>query len=389
MIRKFYDAAVAEPKYKIGETMESEKFFSQDVNDVESEEKEEVKDEKVDAKVEDKKDEKVEDKKDEKVEYKKEESKTDDNKVEVKEPDWKEIVGKQTRKDVLSLFDIDEETAELAKELKGDDFIKKAVTYRKTHGNLTPFIDAATKDYAKFSHEQLIMDDLKQQYSALSPDKKEKLAKSDFNARFVYKDDPSLSLTENEEMAELMAIKLEAEGEKIRAAKVAGQKEFLDNVKLDEKAKPEVAIEKAVAEHNKRIADEDAKFKTMVEADPAKAKLFTSKQLVYGKGDSSFNHTVNPDLILEQTFNVKKFDDQFWHEGKFLFENFAKVAAYAQDVDGTEEKLINHGRSLSTKQLDEELENAKEEKDDKKEVKKKSLAKTFATEGVPMNGADL
>lgn len=389
MIRKFYDPAGAEPKYKIGETMESEKFFSQPVNDVEDEEVED-KEDKTETKVEGKKEEKVEDKTEVKTEEKKEEVKVEEKKTEVKELDFKEILSKQDRKEVLKLLNIDEDALALGTELKGDEFIYKAINYRKANGNLTPFIEAATKDYAKFSHEQLIMDDLKQQYSALSPDKKEKLAKSDFNARFVYKDDPTLSETENAEMAELMAIKLEAEGEKIRAAKVASQKEYLDSVKPVEKTNTDEATKKAVEDYQKKAAEDAGKFKTMVESDPAKSKLFSTKQLIYGKGDSSFNNSVNPDLIMEHVFDVNKFDDMFWDGGKFLFEKFAKVAAYAQDIDGTEEKLINHGRSLSTKQISEkELDNAKEEKDDKKEMKKKSLAKTFATEGVQMNGADL
>lgn len=382
MIRKFYDAGAAEPKYKIGESLESEKFFAQDVNDVENDEVEKKEEEKVEAK--------VEDKKEEKVEVKEEEKKAEEVKVEVKEPDWKEIISKQNRKEVLSHLNIDEESVALSNELKADEFIKKLITYRKANGNLTPFIEAATKDWTKHSHEQLIMDDLKKQYSSLSSDKSEKLAKSDFNARFVYKDDPTLSDTENAEMAELMAIKLEAEGEKVRSARVASQKEFLDSVKPVEKENFDEATKKAIEEHQKKIAEDAGKFKSMVETDPEAVKLLSSKKLVLGKGDSTFNHSVNPELIIAQTLDVNKFDDQFWDNGKFNFQKFSKVAAYAQNIEAFEEALINHGRSLNTKKLsEEELDNAKVEKDDKKEVKKKSLAKTFATEGVPMNGIDL
>ena len=386
-IRKFYDADVAEPRFKIGEQLDSKEFFSQEVNDVEG------KEDKVDEKSEEKKEvknDKIEDKKtDEKVEDKKEDAKIGDKKVEVVAPDWKELLKKADRKEALKLLEVDEDALTLGSELKADEFVNKLISYRKQHGNVNPFIEAATKDWTKFSHEQLIMDDLKKQYSTLSADKAEKLAKSDFNSRFIYKDDPNLPEAENEELAELTAIKLEAEGEKIRAAGVANQKEYLDSVKAVEKTNTNDETAKAIADYQKKTADDVVKFKSMVESDPEKAKLVSTKKLVLGKGDSSFNHSANPELIIEQTLDVNKFDDQFWHKGKFNFLKFAKVAAYAQDPDGFEEALINHGRSLSTKKVSEELENAKEEKTDKKSEKKKSLAKTFAEEGVAMKAEDL
>lgn len=387
LLRKFYDSGVAEPKFKIGENLDSKDFFDTVTDEETVDGKAEDKSE---EKADDKKEDKVEDKKEEKVEEKKEESKPDEKKVEVKEPDWKEIVSKQNKKDVLSLFDIDEDALNLANDIKGDDFLKKAVTYRKNNGNLTPFIEAATKDWTTYSHQQLIMDDLQKQYSALSPEKREKLAKSDYSARFVYKDDPELSPAENAELAELMAIKLEAEGEKIRSARVSSQKEFMDSVKPVEKTSNDESAQKAVKEYQDKIAKDADKFKSMVENDPAKAKLFSTKQIVLGSKENSFNRSVNPDSIIEQAYDVNKFDDLFWENGKFNFEKWAKVSAYAQDMEGTEDSLINHGRSLSTKQISEkELDNAKEQKNEKKDEKKKSLAKTFAENGVVMNAMDL
>lgn len=373
MLRKFYDSATAENKienkFTVGEAFNAEDLSAEpdNFNDKKVEEK-------IEDKIEDKVEEKVEDKKEEKIE-----DKVEEKKEEVKQPviqDWKESAKKADRKELLELLEIDEEDLNFSKDLKSDDFIKKAVIYRKEHGNLTPFIEAATKDYDKVTPEQLIMDDLKKQYSYLSSEKADKLAKADFNARFNYKDDPDLSEEENRELADLTALKLESEGEKLRLAKKSEQQLFLDSVKPADKV---AETAKQVEDRTKAAQAELDKFSAMYDADPASIKLNAEKKVVLGK-DKPFNYTVNPESIKAQTLDTNKFYGKFWTEkdGKEVFNAalWNKVIAYSENPEAFEEALIGHGMSQAIKTVDQELENAKEKTDNKITPTKKSLAKS-------------
>lgn len=386
MLRKFYDPAVAEDKAEprvefAGEISLNEIFESQSQQFLDK--KEEVVEEKPAEKVEEKK-EVIEEKKVEEV--KKEEPVVEEKKSVI--PDWKEFVkNPQYRKEVHSLLEIDEEALKLSKEVVQDEFVKKLVSYRKEHGNVTPFIEAATRDWDKVSPENLIIDDLKKQYSHLSSEKAEKLAKSDFNQRFVYKDDPNLSEEENRELAELTALKLESESQKILNIRKTEQKSFLDSVKpVDFNA----MVEEKVKEKLGADAKEFEEFRRNVETSPFLTKLYSEKKLVFGDKENSFNYTVNPDTIKEQTLDTNKFYGLFWDGDTFNIEKWAKVVAYANDIDGMDKAKSNHYRSLGTEKIVEELESAKEKTDQTTtKVIKKSLAKSFAEEGQPITLGEL
>jgi hypothetical protein len=382
MFRKFFDPAVAEAKseskFQVGGPISiNEVFEAQRQQSLES--KEEINTEsKIEEKIEEKKEPVIEEKKDV-IEEKKVEPIIEEKKEPIT-PDWKEFVKKpEHRKEVHSLLEIDEDALNLSKEIAQDEFVKKLVSYRKEHGNVTPFIEAATRDWDKISPENLIMDDLKKQYSHLSSEKAEKLAKSDFNQRFVYKDDLNLSETENQEMAELTALKLESESAKILNLRKTEQKTFLDSVKpVDFNA----LIDQKVKEKLSADLKEVDEFRQSVETNPFLSRLNAEKKLVFGEKENSFNYTVKPDIIKEQTLDTNKFYGLFWENDKFNFEKWAKVVAYANDMATIEDAIVNHGRSLSTEKISEGLENAKEKTDQvSNKMEKKSLAKAFAEGG--------
>jgi len=389
MIRKFYDAAASEgtaaPRFEKGEAIPFSEIIAQKE---ETETPEGETEEKVEGKVEDKVDDKAKLNGEAKGEEKKEEIGVEEKPA---THDWKEFVkNPEYRKEVHNLLEIDEEALKLSKELTQDEFVKKLVTYRKENGNLTPFIEAATKDWDKYSHEQLVMDDLKKQYSSLSPDKREKLAKSEFNQRFSYKPDDMLSDEENTELAELASIKLESEGEKIRQARKTEQQQFLDSVKpVDKTAEAQRLAQEQEANARKELEW----FRAMYDADPASIKLNADKKIILGK-ENPFNYSVSPETIKEQTLNTNNFYGKFWSktDGKEAFnaDLWNRVVAYSENPVAFEEALINHGRSLGTKQIVEgELENKKETTDQKTTHTKKSLAKTFAEEGQPITLGEL
>lgn len=307
------------------------------------------------------------------------------------EPDWRELVQKQDRKEVYKFLDIDEKSLAISQELADDEFVAKLLTYRRENGNLTPFIEAATKDWDKVSPETLILDDLKKQYLHLSADKAEKLAKSDFNSRFVYKEDPTLSDEDNKEMAELMSLKLESEVEKVRIKRKEEQKQFLDSITPVDRTQ---AQQKAEQERILAEQKEFEKFKNLVDSNPASVKLATDKKIVLGEKENSFNYTVNPDTIKEKTFDTNKFYGLFWgnQNGTQTFDadRWNRVVAYAENPQTFESALINHGISLGQKEIvDKELVNVPPKHNQQQPVSAKTLAKAFAEEGQPISYDEL
>jgi len=378
MLRKFFDPqegeAKAESRVQFGEEISLTDVFESQSQQFLDKKEEEVAEEKV----EEKKPEVIAEEKKEVVEEKKEAPIVEETKAPVI-PDWKEFVkNPQYRKEVHDLLEIDEASLNLSKEIAQDEFVKKLVTYRKEHGNVTPFIEAATRDWDKVSPEHLILDDLKKQYSHLSSEKAEKLAKSDFNQRFIYRDDPNLTEEENREMAELTGLKLESESAKILNTRKAEQKNFLDSVTPIDKS---IAQSKEAKEKMDADLKEFEEFKQGIEVSPVTSKLFAEKKIVFGEKENSFNYTVDPAIIKEQTLDTNKFYGNFWENGVFNQAKWNKVVAYTNYMTAVEEGLVNQGRSLGTKNVVEELENTKEQTDKSTKVVKKSLAKSFKEEG--------
>ena len=374
MIRKFYDVAAAEAKTSAKFTFPAEDLsFEKNLGMIpEPEKEEEIIEEKEEVKVEVKaevKEEKV-------VEEVKQPEKVVEEKS--KSVDWKELAkNPETKKEIIAALELDEEAYGLSKEIKSDPFSHKLLTYRKQNGNLTPFIEAATKDWDKINHQQLIIDDLKKQYVQLSPDKAEKLAKADYNARFIYREDPNIDEDENKELAELMELKLESEAEKIRIARKKEQADFLDSVKpVDTKAESDrLAKEKADAYQKEKDA-----FREMFEANPETKKLFADKKLVVGSNGSSYSYPVNPEAIKEQALDSNKFYGKFWKEdenGKDIFNValWSKVVAYSENPEAFENFLIEKALNKGETKIVDELESKTEQQSSKTEVKKKSLGK--------------
>lgn len=384
MFRRFFDPAPNAdhtPKYELA----GELSLSDVYNGVQKEEKVEVKEEKVEEKIESKV-ENTEVKTEEKVEEKKPE--TVDTKP---EPDWRELVKKQNPKDIFGLFEIDEDALNISKEIKDDVFVRKLLAYRKEHGNVTPFIEAATTDWDKAQTDQLIFGDIKKQYSHLSPEKAEKLAKADFNQRFTYKDDTSLTVEENVELAELMALKKESEAEKIRAARKTEQQQFLDSVKPVDKTAEATRIAQEKEDSSRK---EREQFNLMIEAHPSFKQLNTEKKISFGGKDNAFKVTANPVAVKEQAIEATKFFDKFWTENEkgepvFDMDKWAKVVTYSENTEAFENAIVDHYKNLGEGKLAEGLENAKEKTDQKTKQVKKSLAKTFVEEGQPLTLQEL
>lgn len=270
----------------------------------------------------------------------------------VEEVDWKEVVKKQDKKEVFSLFDIDEDSLSISSEIKGDDFVKKLLLYRKEHGNLAPFLEAATKDWDKVSKVDLIRHGLKKEHPNLSDEKFEILAKSRIDKKFLLGDFASDS---ESDMAEA-DVELEIESEKIRNSEKEAQKRFLDNVKPVDRG--EVEKQKSIeaeVEAAKRLSD----YHKLIEVAPETISLLKEKKITVGEGKDLMNYTIEkPEELIKVIKNPMSIFDLFVKDGKDDWNLFYSTIAFALDRKRYDSAVLSHGKSLGTQQISEEdLEN--------------------------------
>lgn len=112
----------------------------------------------------------------------------------------------------------------------------------------------------------------------------------------------------------------------------------------------------AEAAETQRKATEE--FLSMTQNSPLLKEFETNPVLKMGNAENSFNYQADAaQLNLRKTFDVQDnpFYAGFWktdESGKRSYDmnKWAKVNAYAANMEGIENALINHGKSLASKQ---------------------------------------
>lgn len=293
-------------------------------------------------------------------------------------PDWKELV--LTNKDeAYNLLGVKEDELALAKEVSEDEFLKKVIAYRKEHGNVTAFLEAAGKDWDKVSDLDLWKDEFRLKHLNLPKEKFDRLANIELRKRFGAIED-ELADPDEKEAASLF---LESEAAEIRNKRKAEQQSFLDKYQpKDTKAEQMQLAEKQEAERLKSVADYQASIDNL----PSTKALLADKKIVIGVGKEAYNYEVNPATILDVVKNPSKLFGLLGEAGKEDYAKFKKLVAFAVDMDKYDAGLINHGRSLGTETVVEEDLSNKENpgaKTSSTQTKKESLGTAFATRGVP------
>lgn len=273
------------------------------------------------------------------------------------ELDWKEVLKKVDRKELL-------------KEAGLDDFEIGLLDYRKSTGDLTPYLEVKTKDWDKMNEVAVLRDDLRRKYPDLSDEDFDLLADKRINQKYL--------LTESELVDEkevkLAKIELKSEADSIRKKRKEEQQNFkAPELKADDtQAKQQEAQEKAYAEYVEGV-----------KKNPATQKLLAEQKLVMGEGNETYNYKVNSAELVEIAENPNKFFGLFGEAGKEKWEDFYATVAYAKNRKQIEKALIDYGKSLAIKESAEELENTSKEEPPKAAPKKETLGQALATRAVP------
>jgi hypothetical protein len=283
------------------------------------------------------------------------------------------------------------ELAGFKEKIESDEFLKGVFDYYEQTGDLTPYLEAKTVDFEKLSDIDILRRDFKEQNPYLSED----MLNRKFNRNVLSVINKQIDKEEMEsseiEDIELEKAELKAKAEHLKKEYIEKQKNF--------KA-PERKPESSLNEEQEQMAMRYDKWrKEYFEKEVEEFKPLGEGKIVIPIGDKAedaFNYEL-PDQkaikaaalnenILFDFIRVKDAKGQnvnFSDTGltKIDVSKLIKLATYASDMEGFEKALINHGKSLGTETIAEEIKNTTE-KEDKSRGEEDLTEKTgFEVEG--------
>ena len=276
--------------------------------------------------------------------------------VEVKQEEIKEEPKEEPKEEVKievkeqPVFNFDEELKkvdkyEAMKKLGFDDFAIDLLKYKEQTGDVTPYLEAKTVDYSKFTDEQIMRHDLRKQYKGMSDKTFEMLYEQKVSEQ--YKLDAEVH---GEAAAELGRELLKFEADKIRQGLIEAQTKF--------KA-PEKPVDDSAQKQQQEQEAKYNEYKAYVNDSPETKTLLKDKRLVYGSGETAFNFAIEkPNDLVETALNPNLlFNDLVDKNGNADLVKVYKAKAYIANMDKVEQMLIAHGESLGKKKTFDELEN--------------------------------
>ena len=230
-----------------------------------------------------------------------------------------------------------------------DDFIKGVVEYYEKTGDLTEYLTATLLDYDEMSSEDILRQELREQYPTLSD--------AAFNRVFQDQVMSKFNLDENrysEEDVNIGKELLDAEASKIRERFKQDQQQFINTA-----SKKQVDHE---AEAQALQAQQEQQFREWEENinnDAATQELLNSRLITVdnGNGDQFRYEVKDVSELVESTLDNQRFFEQFMTKDGLDLNKWYRVLSYAQDPQAFEKSLIAHGRTLGEKRVAKELKN--------------------------------
>jgi hypothetical protein len=223
-----------------------------------------------------------------------------------------------------------------------DDFIKGVVEFYEKTGDITPYLQAKTVDFAKMSDEDILRRSLREQYSELSDKAFDKLYRMQVTDKFKL-DEEEFSEDEVQLGRELLKI----EANKARQSYAEWQKNF---------SAPSPVADIAVDQEAERMMQQ---FVDSVKANQTTQRILADKKLSIKTSDGEFNFELQaPESIVDMTLDNDKFFAQFVApEGQVDYDRWYKAAAYSQNPELFEKALINYGRTLGRLEVTKDIKN--------------------------------
>ena len=292
--------------------------------------------------------------------------------------DWKELIKKADRKEVL-------------KEAGLDDFELDFIEYRKSGGDPRRYLEAATRDWNKVSDLDVIRQELRQEFNELAGPEtdeetfalwEEKQLRNRFKIGEDFVDDKEKKLADME---------LKFQANKLRKKYSEEDKKFLIPEK---KTDPQDKMLDEVTAQREAV-------KTFMSEHQATKNLITTKQIISGEGDEQVKFNIpNPEKLVDLASNPDRIFEAFQRPvmdagGKEIGREFDpallyKALAYALHEKEMEKTWIDHGKSLGIASEEKDLHNIPKENGVRAADggKKESLNDAFSKRGkdIPYQG---
>ena len=295
---------------------------------------------------------------------------------------WQEVLKQQQPDTVLKELGFDDGKLGFIKELKELD--PKMVAFLntwKSGGNVEAYLKELTTDYSKMSAEDVMRNQLRQEYPKASDKQIEILFKREVVD--AYSLDPEKYSEQEVEEGRLL---LEAKADRYREAFTTKQQDYL-------LPKPPQA-EAAVVDNSANEASQQFEsYKAEVSNNPYTKDLFQNKVLSVGEGDDKFNFPVDPTALTDILFDSEKWAQTMFDVGlddkgnKILtpkIQHQMLVGAVAKYGMSFLNEYAKHFKAIGGKAVIDPLENAKPQEQSsssKSEIKPDNPAAALAKFG--------
>lgn len=221
-----------------------------------------------------------------------------------------------------------------------DDFIKKVVDKYNQDGSLEDFFKAYSTDWDKLSDQDVLKKQFFEENADMEDEKAiERLWKKELSKYTIDADE-----YDQEEVETGLAL-MKRDAKKVRVKFKERQQEYLQPSKKEDAPDDSKRIEAL-----QKFVDNDDVVKTVKE----------SKIVSLDIDGEKFNFEVdNPQVIADSLINENLFFNQFVKDGKPDTGKWAEVMAYATNPQKFRKSLVDYGRSLERKSMEEELKNTK------------------------------
>jgi hypothetical protein len=273
------------------------------------------------------------------------EQSSEEPKEEIKDEEPKEVASDDFPKDKLggkynSWEELEQALSNPVAELK-DDFIKKVVDKYNQDGSLEDFFKAYSTDWDKVDDKEVLKKKFFEDNADIEDTKTlERLWKKEISKYTIDEDEY------DEEEVETGLALLKRDAKKVRAEFKEQQAKYIEPSKNKESDTEEIQRIEAL--------------KNFVEKDPIVQSVKQTKIVSLDIDGEKYNFEVdNPEIIADSLVNENLFYNQFIKEGKPDTAKWAEVMAYATNPQKFRKSLVDFGRSLERKSVEDELKNTK------------------------------
>ena len=230
-----------------------------------------------------------------------------------------------------------------------DEYLKGAIEYYKSTGNLTPYLEAHSVDYDKLSDKEIYATELRSKYPSISDKAFEKLLDKDLENKFGYNAEDSFDGDDEMSLADEL---LKAEADRLRSEFKEKQSKF---------AAPEKVVEESNEPSEEELKAQAEQAEKQLMSNPFVKDFVKNDSLTVKYGGEEFNfEPSDKEKMLDMTRDLNGFMQMFSTgdaNNPVDFEKWFTVMAFAQDPDKFLKGVRTAAKAVGTQKVMDEIRN--------------------------------